>query len=132
MKHRFHRKKQDIVPIVDDGWGRFGQGDRKSMQLCAQVRRALEYGVDEVLEGSALISISDVVPAPNTSHLMVIVQPLGELSFEDSLELQAKLANNSSRLRTLVSESIHRRKTPTLSFSVLPSVSNAPSREKKG
>lgn len=102
------------------------------MQLCAQVRRALEYGVDEVLEGSALISISDVVPAPNTSHLMVIVQPLGELSFEDSLELQAKLSNNSSRLRTLVSESIHRRKTPTLSFSVLPSVSNAPSREKKG
>lgn len=61
------------------------------MQLCAQVRRALEYGVDEVLEGSALVSISDVVPAPNTSHLMVIVQPLGELSFEESLDCKPSL-----------------------------------------
>jgi ribosome-binding factor A len=122
MKHRSHTKKQQNATPFDDGGGRFGHGDRKSMQLCAQVRRALEYGVDEVLEGSALVSISDVVPAPNTSHLMVIVQPLGELSFEDSLELQAKLASNSSRLRTLVSEFIHRRKTPTLSFSVLPSL----------
>ena len=123
MKHRSNRKKQQTATPFDDNWSRFGHGDRKSMQLCAQVRRALEYGVDEVLEGSVLVSISDVVPAPNTSHLMVIVQPLGELSFEDSLELQARLSSNSSRLRTLVSESIHRRKTPTLSFSVLPSLS---------
>ena len=123
MKHRSHGKKQQNSTPFDDNWSRFGHGDRKSMQLCAQVRRALEYGVDEVLEGSVLVSISDVVPAPNTSHLMVIVQPLGELSFEDSLELQARLSSNSSRLRTLVSESIHRRKTPTLSFSVLPSLS---------
>lgn len=91
------------------------------MQLCAQVRRALEYGVDEVLEGGVLVSIQDVVPAPNTSHLLVFVQPLEKLSFDDCLGIQSKLMAATSRLRTLISESIHRRKTPSISFQVLPS-----------
>ena len=62
----------------------------------------------------------EVVPAPNTSHLLAIVQSLEDLSFEESMNLQAELNNRINILRTAVSESIHRRKTPGLSFQIVP------------
>ncbi len=94
--------------------------DRKTKQLCAQVRRVLEYGVDEVLQGDALIAVRDVLPAPDVSHLLVIVQPLGDTTSDETEEIQKRLSEATSELRQMVAESINRRKTPALSFQVLP------------
>jgi len=98
-----------------------GTHDRKAAQLCAQVRRALDYGLSEVLsESSADAYVLDVVPAPNTSHLLVLVQPAATLDADGIRQLEEDLARHAGQLRTAVAESIHRRKTPTLSFRVIP------------
>ncbi len=98
-----------------------GSDDRKAAQLCAQVRRALDYGLSEVLSDSTVDAyIMEVMPAPNTSHLVVLVQPAGPLDEDGLRDLEATLARHAGVLRTAVAESIHRRKTPTLSFRVIP------------
>ena len=90
------------------------------MQLCAQVRHALEYAISEALNGEFGVTVLEVIPAPNTSHLLALVQSLEDLSFEESMNLQAELNKRINVLRTAVSESIHRRKTPGLSFQLVP------------
>ncbi len=94
--------------------------DRKTKQLCSQVRRVLEYGVDEALHGEALIAVSDVIPAPDASHLLVLVQPLGDTTAEETEQIQRRLTASSAELRQMVAESINRKKAPSLSFQVLP------------
>ncbi len=95
--------------------------DRKAAQLCAQVRRALDYGLSEALSETRLDAyIMDVVPAPNTSHLLVLVQPADSSNMDEVRKLEEELLKHSGMLRTAVAESIHRRKTPTLSFQVVP------------
>jgi ribosome-binding factor A len=95
--------------------------DRKAAQLCAQVRRALDFGLSEALSDSSVDAyVLDVVPAPNTSHLLVLVQPMQAVDSEGVRELEDELARHAGLLRTTVAESIHRRKTPTLSFQVVP------------
>ena len=94
--------------------------DRKAMQLCSQVRYALEYVINDVLKGEYGLTVTDVVPAPNTSHLLVFVQSFEELSFDESVQLESELNSHSKNLRSVVSESIHRRKTPGLSFQLIP------------
>jgi ribosome-binding factor A len=98
----------------------FQSHDRKAMQLCSQVKYALEYAVNSILAGEYGVTVVDVVPAPNTSHLLVFVQAFEELSFEESSLLMSKLMLHISALRSAVSESIHRRKTPGLSFQIVP------------
>ncbi|MGN6544848.1 MAG: hypothetical protein ACTHK7_07350 [Aureliella sp.] len=98
-----------------------GSHDRKAAQLCAQVRRALDFGLSEVLsESSTDAYVLDVMPAPNTSHLLVLVQPAAAVDADGLRELEETLARHAGQLRTTVAESIHRRKTPTLSFRVVP------------
>ena len=94
--------------------------DRKAMQLCSQVRYALEYVINDVLKGEYGLTVTDVLPAPNTSHLLVFVQSFEELSLDESVQLESELNSHSNNLRSVVSESIHRRKTPGLSFQLIP------------
>jgi ribosome-binding factor A len=117
-KYREQSLSQSPQPYVDVP--RYGSGDRKSMQLCAQVRRALEYGIDEILQGEVMVAVADVVPAPNTAHLLVLVQPLEDLPFEETIRIQKRLIDATAKLRVIVSQAINRRKTPGLSFQVLP------------
>ena len=63
------------------------RGNRKALQLCRQVQRALIYALgdcnDEVLAG---LYVESVDPAPNEKHLMVTVSPLdADVSPEDVL-----------------------------------------------
>ena len=98
-----------------------GSTDRKAAQLCAQVRRALDYGISEALSDSPIDAyILDVVPAPNTSHMIVLVQPATEADADAVRDLEDELQRHAGLLRTTVAESINRRKTPTLSFRVVP------------
>ncbi len=100
--------------------------DRKALQLCSQVRHALEYAINDVLQGEYGLTVFEVVPAPNTSHLLVVVQSLEEMTIDTTLLLEAELNSHVNALRAAVSESIHRRKTPGLSFQILPGLPNRP------
>ena len=112
MKHSKTNQSQHAMP--------FQSHDRKALQLCSQVKYALEYAVNSVLSGEYGVTVMDVVPAPNTSHLLVFVQAFEELSFEESSLLISILSSHVAALRSAVSESIHRRKTPGLSFQLVP------------
>lgn len=94
--------------------------DRKAMQLCSQIRYSLEYAINSALKGEYGLTVLEVVPAPNTSHLHVFVQSFENLTFEEGLLLEAELKRQTATLRTAVSESIHRKKTPGLSFQIVP------------
>lgn len=91
---------------------------RKTLQLCSQIQRTLEYVLsgemdDDVLRG---LMVQEVRPAPDASRLLVTVIPLDEgVSAETILH---KLAIASRRLRTEIARSINRRKTPQLTFEV--------------
>ena len=95
------------------------RGNRKALQLCRQVQRALSYALsdcdDDVLAG---LYVESVEPAPNDKHLMVTVQPLdADVMPEDVL---ARLHHVIGRLRAEVAKDIHRKKVPELSFRCIP------------
>ena len=90
--------------------------NRKTLQLCRQVERALSL----VLEGEILrdLSVQSVVPATDSSRLLVtlIYQGAESVALADVL---AALHDCYANLRAEVAASIHRRKTPELTFQVL-------------
>ena len=96
---------------------------RKSKQLCRQVAETLELVLsgdcrDEILQS---LHVASVVPAPNSSRLLVTVT--ADLP-DDQLDRGAilnRLDTNSGRLRCEVAASINRKRVPTLVFSVLSS-----------
>jgi len=95
--------------------------DRKAAQLCSQVRHALEFIIPDVLRDSDWDAIVlDVRPAPNTGHLLVLLQAIDGLHEEDSLRLEAAVFKKAGLIRTAVAGSIQRRKVPTLTFRVVP------------
>jgi ribosome-binding factor A len=88
--------------------------NRKALQLCRQVERALSVP----LEGEMLrdLLVHSVMPAPDSSRLLVTFHYTGPADLND---VEAALRNAHARLRSLVARSIHRRKTPELCFQVL-------------
>jgi len=95
------------------------QADRKAAQLCVQIHRALDFVVPQTLVNTTLDAIVlDVQPAPNTAHLLVLLQATASLTEHECSQLELVLTQNSGVIRTAVAQSIHRRKTPTLSFRV--------------
>jgi ribosome-binding factor A len=90
--------------------------NRKSLQLCRQVERILST----VLEGEILrdLSVHSVVPAPDSSRLLVSVVHHGPESVAVSAILAA-LQQAHTKLRNEVAVAIHRCKTPELTFRVL-------------
>jgi ribosome-binding factor A len=101
------------------------RGNRKALQLCRQVQRALSYALgdcdDDVL---ASLYVESVEPAPNDKHLMVTVQPL-ELGISP-VDVLAKLQHVLGRLRAEIAADIHRKRVPELTFRcVLPPAKEA-------
>src|SRR5688572_9760203 len=82
---------------------------RKTLQLCSQVQRTLEYVLsgemdDDVLRG---LMVQEVRPAPDATRLLVTVIPLDDgVPAETILR---RLAISSGRLRTEIARSINRR-----------------------
>lgn len=96
--------------------------DRKAAQLCAQVRRVLEFVVPEALQDSDFDAlVLDVQPSPNTGHLLVLLSSLSPLDEAANQQLELVLMQHSGQIRTAVAQSIQRKKTPTLTFRVVPS-----------
>jgi ribosome-binding factor A len=93
---------------------------RKSGQLCDQVARSLDASLcsagDPCLND---LSVLGVQPAPDSSHLRVLVVPVGADS-EDEAEVLDALKRAGGWLRSRVAADIHRRRVPSLTWVWLP------------
>ncbi len=92
--------------------------DRKTLQLCEQVRKALEYALsgesnDDLLR---MLYVATVEPAPDADRLMVTVVPLAKDDRSDPAVVISRLHAHAGALRTSVAAAISRRKVPDLLF----------------
>ncbi len=121
---------RDKFPRFDDGASARGDfrdaaargsrrgDDRKTMQLCAQVRRTLDLTLMGEIEDPVLLDLSilDVTPAPDQSRLRARVRfPAGR----DPADLSARLVGARPVLLQAVADSIHRRKLPDIVFELV-------------
>jgi ribosome-binding factor A len=95
--------------------------DHKARQLCRQVAETL----DQVLSGETSddllreLRVVDVVPAPDSSRLLVTLYPdCPPEQFDRSL-VEERLARAGGQLRCAITAAITRRKTPTLVFNLI-------------
>jgi ribosome-binding factor A len=90
--------------------------NRKALQLCRQVAEALALAfsgcADPVLNDLLIVAVR---PAPDSSRLLVLVQSASGVPVTQSLLLE-HLERAKGMLRQEVARSIHRRKTPDLTF----------------
>ena len=94
--------------------------DRKTLQLCGQVRKALDYVLsgetgDDLLRG---LYVQDVLPAPDASRLLATVAPLDPQADLDLGVVLDKLDRVQPMLRAEVARSINRKKVPDLTFTL--------------
>jgi len=95
--------------------------DRKAKQLCRQVAETIDQILsgetgDDVLGG---LRVSDVVPAPDSSRLLVTLHQDCEPENFDRILVEQRLNSFRGRLRCEIAASITRKKTPTLVFNVI-------------
>lgn len=94
--------------------------DRKTMQLCAQVRRAL-HGVIP-LPGSAFFDgfvVETVEPAPDVSRLRVVISV--PLSCAHSVaSIRGRLSGMAGFVRSEIAPQISRKRVPLLTFTFVP------------
>ncbi len=94
---------------------------RKLERLCAQVEQAVSLALggseDERLRD---LTVESVEPAPDGTRLLVSVVPAGGASLDELDDLYAALGRARGWLRQQVAAEIHRKRTPDLSFRVLP------------
>jgi ribosome-binding factor A len=95
--------------------------DRKTLQLCRQVQRALMLALsgecaDDILRE---VYVESVEPMGGASQLLVRVMVPGELG-ESSFEVVARLEDRLPKLRALVARSICRKRVPNLMFVAIP------------
>ena len=94
--------------------------DRKARQLCRQVAETIEQVLsgetgDDVLRG---LRVSDVVPAPDSSRLLVTLRVDCEAERFDRKLVEHLLSCCKGHLRCEVAAAITRRKAPTLVFNI--------------
>jgi ribosome-binding factor A len=104
-------------PRLDRRSGSGKVSNRKALQLCAQVARALTFVFagcgDDVLRN---LVVESVTPAPNASRLLVRVASSTDV--ERSL-LLAHLEHAHGMLRSEVASAINRRRAPDLVFRIV-------------
>jgi ribosome-binding factor A len=89
--------------------------DRKTMQLCRQVQKALTFALGETGDELLLLAyVEDVEPAPDTTHMLVSVRAEG-----DPIAVMQALYANTGKLRSAVAQAITRRKAPDLAFKLV-------------
>jgi ribosome-binding factor A len=101
--------------------------DHKTRQLCEQVRRALSLALagecgDEILRD---VYVESVEPMGSASQLLVHVGIPANVALP-SWDVLARLNNRSPKLRTVVAQSICRKRAPVLSFIVVPAGRQTP------
>lgn len=92
--------------------------DRKTLQLCAQIRDALHWvlgSTDEDEEDNVLMDcqVIAVEPLPGGNRVLVKIGVPPEISLTD---VQEELGKSANRLRMEVAQAITRRKVPELIY----------------
>jgi len=107
---------------VDPRYDQRGQAPRptgrKALQLCAQVKEALEAALAADCGDSLLqeLNVATVQPAPNSARLLVMVRPPADVGASQVME---HLSRAAGKLRCEVAASICRKKVPELAFCVV-------------
>lgn len=92
-------------------------GNRKALQLCAQVANALNMALADCSDDCLREAfVESVVPAPDSSHMLVKIRTALDK------ELINALQKASGRMRNEIAGAIHRKKVPQLRFDVNPMV----------
>ena len=95
--------------------------NRKDLQLCRQVFDALTYALadidDPIVDDLALAS---VVPAPNSSRVLVTLVAMRPDIDSDVESVLASVREHADELREEVAAEITRRRVPELVFRVVP------------
>src|SRR4051794_40016786 len=96
--------------------GSHNETDRKTLQLCAAAERALEMFLSGAMDE---LTVESVVPAPDSSHLMVTLRRADNAGPTDE-ELLERLSRLRGAMRSEVAAAVSRRKAPELSVRLLP------------
>jgi len=108
-------------PVPSERWP-----DRKMLQLCAQVERALTLALagcgDDMLQG---VMIESVRPGPDGAILAVTILLPGGPGARGAHEVLAALERARGLLRSEIAAAIHRQRVPELAFRfTVPEVTN--------
>ncbi len=104
------------------------KNDRKTLQLCQQVKRALNLVLSGEYRNPILqeIFVESVVPAPDSSRLLVMIRPTN-LDPGSRVELIMNALHQAhGRLRSEVAAGIVRKRAPELVFQVGPALEGQP------
>ena len=96
-------------------------GQVRAQQYCKAVQRALDAGLAGVCGDARLksLTVHAVEPHPNGSKLLVIIAvPATDAATVKSLE--QTLQNAAGLLRSVIATEVQRRRTPHLTFRVVP------------
>ena len=98
-----------------------GRPTRKTLQLCEQVRKTLEYVLTGELDDDVLrmMYVASVEPAPDATRLLATVVPLTRDLHPDPVDVTTHLHLHTPQLRAAVATSINRRKAPDILFRYL-------------
>lgn len=113
-RHKKHERSHD-----ESGGRSLESVDRKTLQLCAQVRRAL-YGAIPLGVSHHLLDvvIEAVEPAPDASRLRIVVSlPASHMAHAASVKRM--LDGITPHVRAEVAAQICRKRTPALTFTVM-------------
>jgi ribosome-binding factor A len=106
--------------------------DRKTLQLCSQVARELQFILMGECDDDLLreLQVESVLPAPNSSRLLVSVSSAAIDDPAEMAEMLHRLHQQMGFLRSEVAMSINRRKAPELMFRVVkPGAGEMPAEE---
>ncbi len=94
--------------------------NRKALQLCGEVARTLNQVLAWESREAILrdLMVESVVPAPDSSHLLVTVYVSPGAEAVADGKILERLRGASGRLRSEIATSINRRRVPLLSFRV--------------
>jgi ribosome-binding factor A len=91
--------------------------DRKTLQLCRQIHRALMMAAGDELPGN--VSVDSVEPMGTATQLLVRVI-VNESTPAALAEAMDQLNRRAAPLRALICRSIHRKRAPALHFVAMP------------
>ena len=91
---------------------------RKTLQLCAQVRHAIEFALTGELDDDVLrmLHVARVEPAPDASRMIVTVVPLMDDDDHDPVQILSHLHARAGAIRAAVAKDINRKKVPELMY----------------
>ena len=95
--------------------------DRKTLQLCRQVERAVSFALagecgEEILRE---VMVESAHPMGGAGHLLIAIRV--PVSCGTTIaQVQERLLQHSGRIRTMVARAICRKRVPVLSFVALP------------